>query len=774
MNPPDQPQRTIRTLRERLTRLTEASLLINASLDLDEVLRQVAENARVLTGARHAFIVSVDEAGEPEDFVYSGLTPEEFERLAAWPDGLRFFEHLRNLPDPIRIDDKAAYVRELGLTPQPDPEKALYCTPLRHRNQPVGYFLLTGKQGGRPFTDEDEEILVVFASQVAAAIANARTYRKEQRARADLEALVETSPIGVVVFDGKTGRPVSVNLEARRIVERLLDPGQTIEQLLEVVTSRRPDGSEVSFKQFPVALQLSQDQDTLRAMEMEFAVPDGRSVAALVNATPIFSADGSIESAVATMQDLGPLHEIERLRAQFVGMVSQELRAPLTSVKGSAAALLDPAAALDPDERREYARIIDEQADHMRDLISELLDAGRIETGTLSVRPESWDVAALVERARHEFLRGGSPHSVLVDVPPDLPRVMAERRRIVQVLNNLFANAARNAPPSSPIRVSALRDGTHVAVSVTDEGQGVPRERLPHLFRKYTGAARGKLRGGLSLAICKGLVEAHGGRIWAESAGPRQGARITFTLPAAEEPAASPGMATAQGQAREHGTVLMAGDDPPTLRYVRDALTEVGYRPVVTGDHRTLGRLVRTEAPRLVLLDLLGPGAGGIELMRHVPELSDVPVIILSGYGGDETIVKALESGAADYIAKPFSATELTARIGAVLRKRAEPQPFVLGELAIHYDRRRVSVDGQPVDLTATEYELLRVLSLGTGRVVTFDSLIRQVWRGRKHANRKLVRSFIRSLRDKLGDDAGAPTYIFSERGVGYRMGEPE
>ena len=774
MNPPHLSQPTIEALQERLSRLTEASLLINASLDLDEVLRAVAENARVLTGARYAFIVPVDEASPPQEFVSSGLTPEEFERIRAWPDGMHLFENLRRLPDPVRIDDITAYVHELGLAPHPVPEKAMYCTALRHRGQKVGYFYLAGKQGGRPFTDEDEEILVVFASQAAAAIANARTFRKEQRARADLEALVDTSPVGVVVFDGKTGRPVSVNREARRIVEHLRDPGQTIEQLLEVVTSRQPDGTEVSFQEFPVARQFSQDQDTLRAMEMEFIVPDGRSVAALVNATPIVSADGSIESAVATMQDLGPLQEIERLRAQFVGMVSQELRAPLTSIKGSAAALLDTAAVLDPEERREYARIIDEHADRMRDLISELLDAGRIETGTLSVRPESWDVAALVERARHAFLRGGGPHRVLVDVPPDLPRVMAERRRIVQVLNNLFANAARNAPPSSPIRVSALGDGAHVAVSVTDEGQGVPPERLPHLFMKYTGTAKGKLGGGLGLAICKGLVEAHGGRIWAESAGPRQGARFTFTLPAVEEIAASPGQKTARGRAGNLGTVLMAGDDPPTLRYVRDALAEAGYRPVVTGDHRALGQLVRTEAPRLALLDLIGPESGGIELMGRVPELSDVPVIILSGYGGDETIAKALQSGAADYIAKPFSATELTARIGAALRKRAEPEPFVLGELAIRYDRRRVSVAGRAVELTATEYEVLRVLSLSAGRVVTFDSLIRRVWHGHKHGNRKLVRAFIRSLRRKLGDDAGEPAYIFSERGVGYRLGEAE
>ena len=109
------------------------------------------------------------------------------------------------------------------------------------------------------------------------------------------------------------------------------------------------------------------------------------------------------------------------------------------------------------------------------------------------------------------------------------------------------------------------------------------------------------------------------------------------------------------------------------------------------------------------------PGTDGITLMRTVPELGDLPVIFISGYGRDETIARALEAGADDYIVKPFSPTELTARIRAALRRRSNPTPFVLGDLAIDYDRRRVSVAGRPVTLTATEYDLLRVLAQGRG-----------------------------------------------------------
>ena len=193
----------------------------------------------------------------------------------------------------------------------------------------------------------------------------------------------------------------------------------------------------------------------------------------------------------------------------------------------------------------------------------------------------------------------------------------------------------------------------------------------------------------------------------------------------------------------------------------------------MTGDTQELSRLIRTEKPRLVLLDLMLPGTDGIELMRTVPELADLPVIFISGYGRDETIARALEAGAEDYVVKPFSPTELTARIRAALRRRLTPSPFVLGELSIDYDRRRVSLAGRPVTLTATEYELLRVLAQGAGRVLTHQALLRQVWAGRSTGNPKIVRAYVKRLRNKLGDDAARPAWIFNERGVGYRMPRP-
>ena len=771
----------IEALRERVSRLSTAVLRASASLDLDTVLQEVVDSARALTGARFGVIVTVDGTGQAEEFVMSGFAAVEQDELLAWADGPQLFEQLTSLAAPIRVGDLPAYVRALGFADDVMPSKTMLGTPLRHRDMNVGNFFLGEKEGGREFTDADEEVLTLFAAQAATAIANARAHRDERRARADLETLIETSPVGVVVFDGPTGAPMSFNREARRIVDALNQPGSTPAELLQTITCRRADGREVALAEFSLA-QLLGTAETVRAEEMTLSVPDGRSVTTLVNSTPIQEEDGTVLRVVVTLQDLEPLEELERMRAEFLGIVSHELRTPLISIKGSTATVLGASPAPDPAEMLQFFRVIDDQADRMRGLIGELLDHGRIVTGTLSVSPEPVEVVSLIDPARSAFVSGTGRHALEIDLPEDLPRVLADRTRIVQVLGNLLSNAAKYSPESSPIRIDAQREGVHVAISVSDGGRGVPPDRLSHLFRKYAAPTggdreRGGAGAGLGLSICKGLVEAHGGRIWAESGGVGQGTRFTFTVPVAEEPVtAAPGPARAgRRMAVEHHEetrILVVDDDPRMLRYLRDALTGAGYAPVLTGDPEEVAGLIAMHKPGLVLLDLLLPGTDGIALMERVPELSDLPVIFISAYGRDEATVRALDAGAADYIVKPFSPSELTARVRAALRRVAGPEPFVLKELTVRYDQRRVAVAGRSVQLTPTEYELLRVLSVNAGRVLTHESLLRQAWpRGdRRPPDPKLVRAVVKRLRRKLGDDAANPAYIRNERGVGYFM----
>ena len=367
-------------------------------------------------------------------------------------------------------------------------------------------------------------------------IANSRRHGDEGRVRARLEALKDALPVGVAILDPKTGELTSLNQEARRIFDSLRDPEQTQEQLLDVLTCRREDGHEVSVAETSLIKWLGTGE-TLLAEKIVLEAPDGRSVSILLNATPVHSEDGEVvESVVVTMQDLTPLEEAERLNDEFLEMVSYELRTPLSSIRGSANSLLASSSELDPIELRQYLRTIVDQSDYIRNLIRELLDLARIETGTLPIGAEPTEVEILVDRARNTFLNAGGRDDLQIDLPTNLPLVAVDGRRIVQVISNLLSNAARHSSEFSTIRVSAEQVGIHVAISIADEGREIPDEHLPHLIRKFSGAAP-EVQGEdteLELAICKGIVEAHRGRIWAEREGSGLGARFTFTIPTVE------------------------------------------------------------------------------------------------------------------------------------------------------------------------------------------------------------------------------------------------
>ncbi len=480
------------------------------------------------------------------------------------------------------------------------------------------------------------------------------------------------------------------------------------------------------------------------------------------------------------------MEEVERLRSDFLGMVTHELKTPLAAIKGSAATALGSTRPLDQDEVREMFQIIDEQADRMRDLSDNLLDMSRIEAGSLSVKPEPLDLRGTIEEAQSIFLRSGRAQQIQVDLPEDMPPVNADRRRIVQVLTNLFNNAAKFSSATSPIKISVERNPVLATIHVEDKGQGIAPDKLPQLFQKFSqvneSAASRASGTGLGLAICKGIIEAHGGRIWAESGGEGKGATFSFTLPLAPEAEAAPAAVaaapttTAGVRRSERPRVLAVDDELPVLRYLQHSLDEAGYQSVVTSDPTQVLKFVELEQPDLILLDLRLPGISGFDLLSRIREFSAAPVIFLTASDSSEDTVRALKMGADDYVTKPFAPSELLARIEAALRRRSLPgmsesrPPFKVKDLEINFAERRVILQGKEISLSATEYKLLYELATHSGLVLTFDQILQRVWGAEYAGETELVRSFIRNLRRKLNDDAKQPTYILTERQIGYRM----
>ena len=781
----DELERENGTLRERVSILSEAKLLINESVDFETVLQGVLDSAKSLTGSRYGVILVLDTSGQVQNYLSSGMTADESRQLSEL-HAMQIVERICTNSGPVRLRDFYGNFRSLGRSqysvPLPlAPGIPFMAAPVQHRDETVANLYLADKKEGEEFTPEDEETMVMFASLSALVIANARRHRADQRARADLEGLVHTAPVGVLVFDAKTGVAMLANREARGITCDLHEADRKVKKVLDELTVRRADGRDVSLEEFPLAQALQVDE-TVRAEEVVLRTPDGRSLTPLVNATPIRSEEAGIESVVVTLQDMTPLEELERLRAEFLAMVSHELRTPLTSVKGSITTLLDPSTSLNPAETLQFHQIIDTQTDRMRELIADLLDVARIESGTPSVFPKPTEVAVLVDEANIVFQSGGGKHNLHIDLDPGLPLIMADRLRMVQVLGNLLANAGKHSPETLPIRVSASREGLLVVISVSDKGRGIPAESLPHLFRKFSRIdAEDQGEGtGLGLAICKGIVEAHGGRIWAESGGPGLGTTITFTVPIAEQPEkvlppkpTQPSTRSSSQALKDRPRILAVDDDLLALRYVRDVLSKAGYMPIVTGNPEAALALMYEKKPQLALLDIMLPGTDGIELMTEILEIGAVPVIFLSALNQDHFIARAIDMGAVDYVVKPFSPTELTARIRCALRRRTGPdplEPFVLGKLVIDYVTRQVTLAGERVRLTALEYRTLVELSLNSGRVLTYEYLLEKVWDVDGYGDLRPMRTVVSTLRRRLDDDANNPLYIFTEPRVGYRM----
>ena len=218
--------------------------------------------------------------------------------------------------------------------------------------------------------------------------------------------------------------------------------------------------------------------------------------------------------------------------------------------------------------------------------------------------------------------------------------------------------------------------------------------------------------------------------------------------------------------------VLVVDDEASIRRYLRPILTAEGFDVYEAINGQEALSAVLTHRPDLIILDLGLPDIDGIEVTRRLREWSQTPIIILSVREAEQDKVAALDAGADDYLTKPFGTSELLARIRVIKRRQVirENEPiFILGGLLLDYSRRVVSVNENEIQLTPTEYDILRLLASNVGKVLTHRQLLRQIW-GEGYNDMHILRVNISNLRGKLEPDPARPTYIHTEAGVGYRL----
>jgi DNA-binding response OmpR family regulator len=224
-------------------------------------------------------------------------------------------------------------------------------------------------------------------------------------------------------------------------------------------------------------------------------------------------------------------------------------------------------------------------------------------------------------------------------------------------------------------------------------------------------------------------------------------------------------------------TILVVDDEAKIVKTVRAYLDNAGFRTVVALDGQTALSIFRREKPVLVILDLGLPGLDGLDVARILRRESDVPLIMLTARVDEADKLIGLELGADDYMTKPFSPRELVARVRAVLRRTAPereltPAPIVVDDVHIDVERRLVRVGGHPVDLTATEFDLLTVLARHPGRVFTRLELLERVQGYGFEGYERTVDAHIKNLRHKLEPNPKKPRYLLTVYGVGYKFGD--
>jgi len=350
-----------------------------------------------------------------------------------------------------------------------------------------------------------------------------------EAAQARFQTIFEHAQCGLVFIDARTGEVIA-NPEARRIFGG--DVPAHVTQNDRLVLLRTAEGREVPREAVPWSRALS--DLPIENSELILVQPGGREVPVRVDAAIVRGVQDAILGVVVVYQDLTTSKELERLRDEWTSLVAHDLRQPVTIITGFAN-LLARQIQLHPnaDEQRAIGHVLaaSRQLNHM---ISDLLDVSRIESRRLRLNRRRMDLFGLIRSVADRFSATAGAAGITVTGDSVIPPIIADPERIERVLTNLLSNAAKYGEPAGQIQIEMSLHETEVEVSVRNHGPGILAEELPRIFSRFYRASAGRSgtrQGlGLGLYVCKGLIEAHAGRIWAESV-PGDVTRFSFTLP---------------------------------------------------------------------------------------------------------------------------------------------------------------------------------------------------------------------------------------------------
>jgi PAS domain S-box-containing protein len=400
--------------------------------------------------------------------------------------------------------------------------------PLIFRQQVVGMIFVFRNYSGR-FSSNDRALLQSFADQAAIAVRNAQFYTQIRREKQRLDTLLDSAADGILILSPDY-RIERTNPAFARMW------GTSVSQIIG-----RPHGEVIVWERVETGLTLEQAEaggwpltptatlyveGDLRRSDLSF-LPVGITYA------PLLSAEGRLLNVIATVRDISHFREADEIKRTFISVISHELKTPVALIKGYAGTLRREDAAWDRNIVQDSLAVIEDEADRLTELIENLLDATRLQSGTLSLNRSDVALKKTAERASERFRTQLIRHRIQVDFPQDFPVILCDEDRIEQVLYNLISNAIKYSPEGGEITIGGQVFEDQVVICVADHGPGIAPGDIPYIFDRFYRSPESsrKTKGaGLGLFLSRAVVEAHGGGIWVD---PKQdrGAKLCFSLP---------------------------------------------------------------------------------------------------------------------------------------------------------------------------------------------------------------------------------------------------
>lgn len=400
--------------------------------------------------------------------------------------------------------------------------------PLIVHSQVIGVIFIFRNYSAR-FSANDQALLQSFADQAAIAVRNAQLYTQIRREKQRMDTLLDSAADGILILASDLSiercNPAFARLWGGPIAELIgkphrdiirwsrLDTGMTLEQAVAGGWPLTPNA----------ALYVEGDLERMAPAPL----PVGITYA------PLLTQDGVLINVVASVRDITRFREADELKSVFISVISHELKTPVALIKGYVGTLRREDVSWDRQVVQDSLEVIEEEADRLTELIENLLDATRLQSGTLSLNRSDVALARTAERVAARFRTQLSRHAVVVDFPVDFPVILCDENRIEQVFYNLLSNAVKYSPEGGEIRITGQVRPQQVIVCVSDQGPGIAASDIPHIFDRFyraSEASRTSKGAGLGLFLSRAVIEAHGGRIWADPR-PGEGARICFSLP---------------------------------------------------------------------------------------------------------------------------------------------------------------------------------------------------------------------------------------------------